>query len=216
MTRTLNSPVGDQRGEYVYLYEFRYSGGDVFINSGSTDILFGGDTYIASLGLVAHDTIIETSDRAAQQLRVQMGGVDQSIISTVLTNNFRGYPVFISLVHFDPDTGVIDTPDLLFVGRQNGDYVVTEEHSPDDSTQSVVIETRFKSALGSLSNINSVRSNSLSHQEMLRRGGIAATADKFFERVASIERKQVYWGQPTPAGRWSGGFGDSGPGKDDS
>ena len=38
MTRTLNSPIGDQRGEFAYLYEINYSGGTLYLTNSSADV----------------------------------------------------------------------------------------------------------------------------------------------------------------------------------
>jgi hypothetical protein len=37
-----------------------------------------------------------------------------------------------------------------------------------------------------------------SHEEMLRRSGVASPDDKLFARVASLINKEIFWGQPTP------------------
>lgn len=206
MSRSLNSPVDNERSEYVYLFDIEYSGGTIYLNTGSTDIDYGGNTYVAASGTLIHDSIEETSDRKAQQVRLQLWGVDQSIISTILSENFRGRSVVIRLLHIDPDTGVIGTPDELFIGKQNGDYTVRENRDETGAvTGTVTVETRIKSAIGSLYNTNSVRSNVLSHQEMLRRAGISPTNDTMFERVPDLVATSISWGVPVPHQSIGGG-----------
>lgn len=195
MTRVLNSTVGAERSEYIWMYRLEYSGGSVYLNSGSRDVSFEGNNYVAAKGILQHDSISETGDRRAQQVTLRLYGVEQSILSTILSNNFRGRRAWIYLAHYNPDTGVLGTPDLLFVARQNGDYKVTEERNAEgELTGTVSVETQLVSALGSLEHTNSVRANPISHQEMLRRAGVTPTNDTFFERVPSLVEAQITWG----------------------
>lgn len=196
MSRTLNSPVGDQRGELVYLYELEYSSGTLYLTNSSADISWNGNTYVALGGQTLHQEVSEIHDRQAQGVRMTLFAVNQSIISTILQHDFRNRVAKIYLVHFDPDTGVMDTPDLIWSGRQHGDYQIEEEIGEEQSTARIT--TRIASAMAMLEHPRSVRANVTSHNEMLKRAGVT-TGDNFFKFLPAIQGKPFMWGSETPA-----------------
>ena len=204
MTRTLNSPIADQRGEFAYLYEMHslnVSTPEVLrITNASADVTALSETWTAVGGALVQGGAPETGDRKAQGMGLELYGLDQTIIQQIQNNQFRGQILRIYLIHWDPDTGVQDTPDEVWTGRQNADYKVTESRDPD-STESggiVRVSTRITADLASVNSKVSVRSNVASHEEFLRRSGVGAPDDKFFERVASLSSKAVYWGTTNP------------------
>jgi hypothetical protein len=199
--RSLNSPVADQRGEFVYLYEITHSGGTIRVTNSSADISALSQTWTAIGGALLHGAPPETSDRKAQGVQLSLYGVNQQVISAIQSNQFRGQLIKIYLVHFDVDTGVIDTPDLIFQGRQNGDYQISEsrDFESTDSGGAVTVSTRVTADTASINNKVSTRCNVPSHQELLRRAGLTAT-DEFFRRVPSLTNQPVFWGGDIPIG----------------
>ncbi len=200
MTRTQNSPVADVRGEFVYLYQIEHSGGILRLTNSSADITALTFTWTAVGGGLVHGPVKETDDRRGQGVVLTMSGVDQTIVAAILNNNFRGFPLLIYLLHFDPDTGVQGTPDLLSHGRQNSDFKVTETRDPDSQASGgvVTVTTRVSADLAEINQVVSVRCSVDSHQEMIRRSGVASPADTFFERVTSLMNKTIFWGTDAP------------------
>lgn len=212
MTRTLNATTyGNQRREFIYLYALDYSGGSLYFTTGPADVVFDSNTYQAVGGAILHEPIPETADRKAQGITLNLFGVDQTVIAAILLNQFRGHDCRIYIQHYDPDTGVAETPDLIWRGQQDGDYKITENRDDDGRTQSVSVSTRVTSAMAVTNVMRSVRSNISSHQEMLRRAGLSTT-DLFFGRVATLADKNIYWGTeaPDPASGTRPGRGEGG------
>ena len=213
MSRTLNSPVTDQRGELVYLYEITHSGGTIRVTNSSADITTTSPsaTWTAIGGALLHGSPVEVGDRKAQGVELRLYGVNQQIISAIQNNQFRGYMAKVYLLHYNPDTGVANTPDLLFQGRQNSDYKVTEsrDHTSTDSGGTVTVSTRITGDVALMNRKVSTRANVPSHQDMLRRKSLTAT-DTFFSRVASLAGKDIYWGtgEPMRARNTPAGFSD--------
>tara|TARA_R110000851_G_scaffold203781_2_gene355679 strand:- start:1313 stop:1972 length:660 start_codon:yes stop_codon:yes gene_type:complete len=200
MARTINSPITDERGEVVYLYEINHSGGVLRYTNSTADVTALTFTWTAIGGAMIHSGATESSDRRSQGVQLRLFGVDQSITSSIQSNQFRGQVIKIYLLHFDPDTGVQDTPDLIFQGRQNSDFRVKETRNFDnpDSGGTVTVTTRVSADLSSINTKVSVRCNVHSHEEMMRRSGVGAPDDKFFIRVSSIMGKNIYWGSFAP------------------
>ena len=200
MARTLNSPVAEPRAEFVYLYEINHSGGVIRLTNAPADIVALTYTWTAVGGSLIHGAAPDLPDSRAQGISLTLYGVDQTVTGVIQNNQFRGRIVKVYLVHFNPDTGAIYTPDLVFRGRQNGDYQVSEDRQ-SDSTQSggsVTVRTRITSDLSAIKSKQSLRCNVHSHEEFLRRSGVGSPDDKFFERVPTIMDKVVYWGIATP------------------
>ncbi len=197
MTRTLNSPIADERGEFIYLYEIEHSGGILRVTNSNEDITALTFTWTAVGAALLHSEAPEVGDQRSQGVELQLYGLDQTIIQQIQNNQFRGRPVRIYLLHFDIDTGVQDTPDLIFLGRQNGDYRVKETRDPE-STESggeVTVSTRITADLASINTKMSCRTNVLSHEEFLRRAGVVTPDDKFFSRVITIQDQDIVWGR---------------------
>jgi hypothetical protein len=225
MARTLNSPVSDQIGEFAYLYEISYSGGTVFYTNAGTDITADDADGVSRVwtavgGSLIHDNAPDTTDVRGQSVKLQLFGVDQSVISLIQNNNFRGRLLRIYLIHWDPVTGTQFAPDLIFQGRQNGDYKISESRNHDSTSGGgvVTVSTRISADLSAINTKQSCRCNVASHQEMLRRSGVVAPDDKFFERVPTIMGKSIVWGADADksfssgGGNGGGGAGDDEPG----
>lgn len=200
MTRALNSPVANVRAEFVYLYEINHSAGVLRLTNSSSDIVALTFTWTAVGGSLIHGAAPDVPDSRAQGIELTLYGVDQTIISIIQNNQFRGRLIKIYLVHFNPDTGAIFSPDLIFRGRQNGDYKVSEDRQSDSTSSGglVTVKTRISADLAVVNVIQSCRANVISHEEFLRRSGVTTPDDDFFIRVPTIMDKVVFWGGINP------------------
>lgn len=199
MTRTLNSPVDDVRAEFVYLYELVHSGGVIRLTNASMTITALSETWSALGGRLLHGNIQESTDRRSQGVELTLYGVDQTVISTILSSNFRGHPFKIYILFFDTETGVQNTPDLLTEGRQNSDFTIVENRDPEsiESGGSIEVSTRITADLSEIDTIVSIRCSVASHEEMIRRSGVVGPDDKFFSRVGSLVNADIKWGEDT-------------------
>lgn len=199
MSRTLNTDVAAERLEFTYLYEINHSGGVIRITNASRDIFALGETWTAVGGALLQGPVADVDDRKAQGVELSLFGVTQTIIAVIQQNQFRGRNILIYLIGADPDTGIFGDPDLIFRGRQNSDYRITEDRDQDspESGGSVTVKTRISSDLSQINTKMSCRCSVPSHAEYLRRAGLLTT-DDFFERVLSIMNIAVYWGGVNP------------------
>lgn len=171
------------------------------MTSSSYDVTALSQTWTAAGGRLVHSPAVDTVDGRGQTVTLELYGLDQTIINQIQNNNFRGRIVRIYLLHWEPDTGVQDTPDLIFIGRQNGDFQVTEDRTPDStgSGGTVTVMTQISSDMASIDTKVSTRCNVVSHEEMIRRSGVASPDDKFFQRVITLQNKDLWWGINAPS-----------------
>lgn len=197
--RTLNSDIGAERAEFAFLYEINHSGGVIRLTNASRDVVALSQTWTAVGGALLQGAVPDVADRKAQGLDLSLFGVSQTIIALIQLNQFRGRNILIYLIQGDPDTGVFGVPDLIFRGRQNSDYKITEDrdHESRESGGTVTVKTRISADLSQINSATSCRTNVPSHQEFLRRAGLS-TSDDFFNRVLSIMNTTIFWGTADP------------------
>lgn len=198
MTRTVDATsYADQRAEFVYLYDLEYSDGWLYLTNAAADIDANGVTYSAVGGNLIHEAAQETEDQRSQGVDLTLFGVDQTIISQVLTARFRGYRARIWLYGTNLETAAVEGgPHLIFRGLQLSDYSVTEDRAEDGGK--VEVKTRLSSKLGAVNMRRGVRANPDSHNEMLRRAGVASPSDTAFDRVLTLMNRPIYWGTDAP------------------
>lgn len=194
--------------EMVHLIEANFSGGSLYLSTGAADLSWNDREWEAIGGLLTFEGIQESAQGTRESgVQFQLAGVDQSIISVLLTNNFRGRPVRVWRAYLDRTLGkVYGTPLLLFEGLQLAPYEVTEERSRERG--SVVIKMQAVGVLA-VNKIRGIATNLTSHQHVF-------PGDTFFQNVAALANLHVYWGTTAPTfigagggGGNSGGFGNN-------
>ena len=181
----------------VWLLDFDSSGGTTRLTTAQQDVLWNGDTYSAVGGALELQSPNETSDPAAQGLQMTLSGVSQTIISDLLTNNMRGQDCTLYFGQILLSTGVVATdPIQTFTGFLNEQWQVTEQPGQGTEAGTVTISTAAVSDLARYLFPRGVRTNVVSHNDMLDRGSLAV-GDTFFSRVPELAGKQITWGRKT-------------------
>lgn len=217
MTRTLeaamNTAIAAASGYAdVWLLSLTSSGGTTLITTAPQNVTWNGDTYTAVGGAISFEPPQETSDTAAQALRMTLSGVTQTLVADLLTNHMRGYSCTLYFGQIDPATGaVVVDPMEVFTGLLNDRWEIQE--SRDEMARgTVTVTTSAVSQLARYLFSRGVRSNVASHNDMLDRASLT-TGDTFFSRVPTLVGKTVLWGRlvtktgsnPPPPDREGGG-----------
>lgn len=199
MTRPLSTDlvtaVKAERGEFVHLVEIVFSGGTTRLSTGAQDLSWNGQTWEAVGGLLEFSGVEEGGDQGGQGVDVRLSGVDQSILSSLLNNQYRGRTVKIYRAHLDATKGRVLGTILLFQGLQLSPYSVEEERYGSGGT--VRISTRLVGYLGTPRH-RGIQANLVSHQHHF-------TGDTFFRHAASLANKKVFWGTTVSSGGKRGG-----------
>ena len=215
MTRTAPQATGQAPGKtIVYLFEIVFHDGSseqiVRVCSASRPVTHDADgdgsaeTYDAAGKLLKWSGERETEEARGQGVRIRLAGVDRSIMSTLLQNDFRGRRVRVWRAVLDQASGSVDEAYLVHRGLQLEDYEIREQ-VPEDSQDSVTaeIETRSVSRVSALQRSNAVRMNRRSHEAMLARAGVSGDDTGLFY-VKQIAGKRIFWGSEQPDGATSG------------
>jgi len=144
----------------------------------------------------------ESGDTSGQGVELALSGVDQTILSALLTNDYRGRVCQVYRAHLNPTNGtVIADPWLMFEGLQLSAFEVEEERSREGGT--VTIKTRIKGRMG-IDRIRGIFSNVISHQHYF-------ATDTFWQNAAPAAVSTIQWG--TGAVNPGGGPGQNNPGE---
>lgn len=182
---------------------------DVTLDDGRTETFQGSGEFL-SWGGVKEDV-----ERNRSGVRLQMSGVEQSIVSTLMSHHFRGHEIRMWLAFWDDATGQpVDSAYQIFTGFQIGDYELREDWGNEQEEGSVVIETTIES-FATVNPRVAVTTNPTSHNRYLKRIGVE-TGDKFFRMIPGLVGKEIFWGRNAPGGVMSPEGYRPGPGSEDT
>lgn len=181
-----------ESAEFVHLLEFTFSSGTVRLSTGAQDLSWNSQMWEAVGGLLSFGGVEETNDMRSQGVEVSISGVDQTVLSSLLNNSYRGRTVKIYRAHLNRSTGkLVGDPLLLFQGLQVSPYNVEEERS-SRSGGTVKISTRVVGLLG-VPRQRGIQASLASHQHYFN-------GDVFFQHVSNLANRKIYWGTATATG----------------
>lgn len=196
MTRALSAgmqtEIAAQSGQIAHLFSIDSDAGLVRLATTPVDVLWDSQTWEGIGGSLVFGSAEETPDPAGQGLQLTLSGVDQTFIAVLLSANMRGREVRIWLVHFSATYTIVADPLEIFRGRQLAEYRITEDR-PSDGPGSVTVTTRVQSQIGGIRGPEAVLTNEVSHNDMLKRAGLA-TGDTFFRNTLGIAGRFIQWG----------------------
>lgn len=201
---TGTNPVSADVATTIHLVELKYWNGatentlrltdavsNIDADVGAGVVTFQGTGVLFSIGKFS-----ESTDMDEPGVDIAFDGVDQTIISVIMNNQFRGRKITVWRAFLDEATGQLeDTPILLFDGYQNSPYSIGE--SMTDEPDAVSVTTRGVSRLTLLGSNRPVKTNVLGHRDMLRRWSYYAGAldSTLFVTASTVEGRRVFWGK---------------------
>lgn len=203
MTRFADATMetaGDQAHvPYVLLAEFDFSSGFVRVNSGDRAFTHEGNSFEAIGKLGAISSVKENGNLNPEKMEYTLSGVDNSLITTTLTENYHYRAARLWVAYVDPVTiALLHTPRLLREDRMD---VMTIRTEPNVSTISLVCENsliRWNETAG--------WTYTQEHQKVFD------STDEFFNQVSLLANKTVKWrgelvvrGGGTPSNEGSSG-----------
>ncbi len=185
MARTLGTNFSAElaAGEVqpFFAVEMNFDSGDLRIWNGYGNITIGGETYIGSAGFLNLSGVEETGEIQANNVSVQLSGLDSAILASALSESYQGRPLKIYFGFLDDAGAVIDTPYTLFSGRMD---VMAVEDSVNTATISVSAESR-------LIDLDRSRSRRFTSEDQK----IDYPSDRGLEMIASLQDKTFKWGR---------------------
>ncbi len=193
MTRGLSSSliteIESKVAETTHLIEIQFSGSTLTWTTASDDIIWDNTTWTAIGGAMSIDPLTESTGDRDQGARLELSGVDQTLITALLGNNFRGRKLNIWVAMLDDNASVVGTI-RMFRGFQNSEWNVEEER-PDEGPGTVRVTANIQSRLVDEKDARGIQQNVDGHQ------GVHAdfSNDLFFEFVRSLPHENFDWGE---------------------
>ena len=100
----------------IYIAEFRYDSGYVYLSSDSRNIDYNGNTYLGVGNLGAIDAIEEGAEFKARSVNLTLSGVPSANVAIALGEDYQGRAVIIHRVYLDLNYNIVGQPDLRFSG----------------------------------------------------------------------------------------------------
>lgn len=104
----------------VILVSLDFASGTLYVHDGFGTLTFGGNDYLGLGKLGGIDQVSEDLENVSKTVQLTLSGVDPSLITTAMTENYQGRLVKIYAGLLDITTNVfIDTPESFWAGRMD-------------------------------------------------------------------------------------------------
>ena len=168
---------------------------DILVWSGIDDLVIGSDTYTGAGTLLSVSNSEDNLELKSNGLVVALSGMDTTVVNYALTENYQNRPITIFMGYVMGGTNEVAGTLTLFKGRMTS-LVIND--TPEGSTVTIDAENRLVD-LDRPSNLRYTKES----QNFLHSG------DTGFNRVASLQDKQINWGKAGENGS-TGGAGGGG------
>ena len=189
----LSNRLGADHQQLFIAVEAKFDTETIRVWNGLEDISFGGVTYIGAGTLLSISTIEESTDISSQGISITLSGMDSSVLNLALTENYQNRSIEVFMGYLSGGTNNIAGSFTMFKGRMTAMTI-------NDTTQGATISLQAENRLIDLERPSHFRYTKES-QEFL------PTGDTFFNRVASLQDKEIVWGRPSTASSSGGGGG---------
>ena len=189
MTRTVSSAfltaLADPEIEVFYAVNLDFDSGSLLFWTGYGSKVIGGETYTGTGNLLTIEGLEETSDLSARGTTLTLNGLDSTIISYALSEEYQGRSVTIYL-------GIGSESVEIFSGYMDQMQVAD---SGDTSTIKLTVESK----LIVLERPVVRRYTEQSHQAVRNSKSLSGD-DSFFRWLTKLQDKQITWGRSTEDG----------------
>ncbi len=159
---------------------------DIRVWSGIDDLTISSETYTGAGTLLSVSNTEDNLELKSNGLVVALSGMDTTVVNYALTENYQNRPITIFMGYVMGGTNEVAGTLTLFKGRMTS-LVIND--TPEGSTVTIDAENRLVD-LDRPSNLRYTKES----QNFLHSG------DTGFNRVASLQDKQINWGKTAGAG----------------
>lgn len=167
---------------------------DIKVWTGIDDLIISSETYTGAGTLLAISNTEDNLELKSNGIVVSLSGMDETIVNYALTENYQNRPITIFMGYVMGGTNEVAGTLTLFKGRMTS-LVIND--TPEGSTVTIDAENRLVD-LDRPSNLRYTKES----QNFLHSG------DTGFNRVASLQDKQINWGKTSSSGGGGGSIGE--------
>ena len=173
---------------------------DIRLWTGVDDLTIDSETYTGAGTLLSIGNVEENSDLSSKSLSISLSAMDSTVLNYALTESYQNRNITLFLGYVMGGTNEVAGTLVLFKGRMVN---LTVTDTPDGSTVTVQSESRL---------IDLERPSNFSYTKESQ--NFLNSGDTCFNRVASLQDKEIVWGKSSDAvgGGTTGGGGGGGGG----
>lgn len=164
-----------------FLVTLNFDSGNIYLWSGSSDLVYSGTTYIGAGDLLKVSTFEEKSDLSAVGATITLNGLKTSLVQKARDEDYQGRTANIKLGAFDATGNVISSPVTMFSGFMD---VMTINEGAEYSEITVTLENKL---------LQLERSRERRYTDADQK--IDFPNDDGFEFVTTIQDKEIVWGR---------------------
>jgi hypothetical protein len=185
MARTLPSALSAEFNadelKPFYAVELLFDSGDLRFWTGYGDITANSETWTGSGTVISFSSTNEATDLSANGMTITMTGLEASIISIMLSENYRGRLAKVYLGALGSNNLPVSSLYQIFAGRMD---IMTLQENGETANISISIENV-------LIDLERPRARKLTNEEQLKR----YPGDNSLKNVASLQDRQIAWGR---------------------
>lgn len=163
---------------------------DIRVWTGIDDLTINSETYTGAGTLLSIGNVEENLELSSSSLNVSLSAMDNTVLTYALSENYQNRNISLFLGYVMGGTNEVAGTITLFKGRMTN-LIISD--TPDGSTVSVQAESRLVD-LDRPSNFRYTKES----QNFLHSG------DTGFNRVSSLQDKEIIWGKQSDTGGVSG------------
>ena len=171
--------------EVFYAVDLAFDSGNMRLWTGYGDKTINSQTYTGTGNLLTIDGLEEVSDLSARGTTLTLNGLDSSIVSYALTEEYQGRLV---TIYWGVGSNTVE----IFRGYMDK---MTIQDAGETSTISLTVESR----LIALERANVRRYTRESHAAVRTAKGLTGS-DTFFDWTTQLQDKQIVWGREVKDG----------------
>ena len=172
--------LGADTQALFYAVKAEFDTDDILIWSGTGDLVINSETYTGAGTLISVSNTEDNLELKSNGLVISLSGMDDTVVNYALTENYQNRPITLFLGYVMGGTNEVAGTLTLFKGRMTS-LVIND--APEGSTVTIDAENRLVD-LDRPSNLRYTKES----QNFLHSG------DTSFDRVASLQDKQIVWG----------------------
>jgi len=179
ITSALNTVFTSSEVRPFVAVDLAFSGGNVTVWTGLGNITFASTTFVGTGEILGISAITESGAVQANGLNINFNGLDSTLVSTALTENYQGRSAIVYMGSLTSAYQVVADPYVLFKGRMDTMDIA-------DDGQRADIQISCESRLIDLGRARVRRYTQVDQQTEF-------AGDKGLDFVSSLQEKSIRW-----------------------
>ena len=184
--------LGADHQQIFFAVKAEFDAGTIYLWTGTDDLTLGGQTYLGAGSLLNISNIVESTDLKSEGVTLVLSGMDKTVLNLALSESYQNRNITIFMGYLMGGSNEVAGTLTLFAGRMSN-------MSIGDTPEGAQIVIDAENRLLDMERPSNFRYTKES-QAFLH-----GTGDTGFNRVQSLQDKEIVWGKTTSGGGGGGG-----------